>query len=347
MNCDEYIDGFLSAHADDQLTAAERLLVEEHLHSCHKCRARLIEEHSLKAHIRHHATIVKTPADVRLRIRAALGEAVERDLQQPRSFERAKELLTNHAARRPPAFRTSIRTATSTASAGQAIYRSASARGWLALQLKRVQYLAPVGFVVIMLAGAAFLLRLNFKSVSGLATPEYQRTIPIFDFAIDRFNRLSEEFAPNAPPEAYSRDDGAYFAWVEESNSLRHVSAELPDISTSYEKVQMLPEFCDFALAGYELVGGRIDHTPDGAPVTYTLYRNQAESILSIGLKQRISAPEGGYWLGTHALYAYRNYSLCLTIEPVGQFVSIIVVRAPMVTLLRDVAASDIALRDR
>jgi len=109
----------------------------------------------------------------------------------------------------------------------------------------------------------------------------------------------------------------------------------------------MPPEFCDFAMAGYELVGCRIDRMPDGKPVTYTLYRNQTSSILGIGLKQWFSAPHGGYWFETHALYSYRGYSICLTIYPNGHFASIIVARAPMVELLRDIATSDAAFWDR
>jgi hypothetical protein len=239
------------------------------------------------------------------------------------------------------------RAAAPTGSSSEAAYRAGSARRWLALQLKRAQYVAPVGFVVILLVAAVVLFRATFRNMSGEAIPDYQTSIPAFDFAIDRLSQLSEEFAPNVPPEAFSHEGGAYFAWVEGGEPFRHVSAELPDISTSYEKMQMLPEFFDFAMAGYELVGGRIDRMPDGDPVTYTLYRNRAESLLSIGLKQLFSAPQGGYWLDTHALYSYHGYSICLTVYPVGHFASIIVARAPMVELLRNIAASDIAARDR
>jgi hypothetical protein len=188
------------------------------------------------------------------------------------------------------------------------------------------------------LAAAGVILRINGKSTPG--SQDYLRATPAFDFAIGRFSELSQEFAPNVPSEAFRRDDGAYFAWVEQTDPLRHVSAELPDISVSYEKMQMLPEFCDFALAGYQLIGGRIDRMADGEPVTFTLYRNQAQSILSIGLKRRIAPPEGGYWFDNHALYSYRGYSICLSIYPSGQFASIIVSRAPMVELLRDVVVS-------
>ncbi|MBV8770837.1 MAG: zf-HC2 domain-containing protein [Deltaproteobacteria bacterium] len=347
MNCDEYVGQFLSAHADDELTVTERLLVEKHLHDCPSCRARLVEEHALKAHVRRQAGILRTPADVRLRIRASLGERVERDREYPNLRRSAPSVFRRNVARRPAPSGSLAQSGVSKHSSGDASTRSGSARKWLALQLRRAQQLAPIGFVVIVLAGATMLFRSNWRSMSGLAAPKDQRSIPTFDFAIDRLDQLSREFAPNVPPEAFSRDDGAYFAWVEGNDPVRHVSAELPDISASYEKMQMLPEFCDFALAGYQLVGGRIDRMPNGEPVTYTLYRNQANSLLSIGLKKKIGAPQGGYWFGTHALYSYRNYSLCLTIDPVGHFVSIIVARAPMVQLLRDVAASDIVAWDR
>ncbi len=346
MNCDEYFDRFLSAHADGQLPAAERYLAEEHLQNCPRCRARLVDEHALKAHIRHHAAIIKAPADVRLRIRAALGEAAERRPQSSKRVASTATSLRNRGERPPTLGRLLTRTAAGREDDGAA-YRPGSARGWLALQLERARYLTPIGFVVVMLAGATMVSRLDWRGISGLGASESQKSVPAFDFAIEQFGQFSQEFAPNVPPEAFRRDDGAYFAWVEENSSLRHVSAELPDISASYEKMQMLPEFCDFALAGYELVGGRIDRMPNGEPVTYTLYRGQNQSILSIGLKQRISAPQGGYWFGTHALYSYRKYSICLTVDPVGHFASIIVARAPMLELLRNVVASDIAVWDR
>jgi len=347
MNCDEYVNRFLSAYADDELSAPERYEVEEHLRGCYRCRALLVEEQALKAQIRRHAGIVKAPADVRLRIRAALGEAAERNLQHRSIFAKAGMSIRNAAVGRQAAPSILRSAAAPTGYVSEAAYRPGSARGWLVLQLERARYLAPIGFVIIVLAAGTVLFRVSSRSTSGSAVVGYQRSIPTFDFAIERFNQLSQAFAPNVPPEAFSPDGGAYFAWVQESHPLRPVSAELPDISTSYEKMQMPPEFCDFAMAGYQLAGGRIDRMPNGEPVTYTLYRNQTESLLSIGLKKQISAPLGGYWFGTHALYSYRNYSICLTIYPVGHFASLIVARAPMFDLLRSVVASDIAVSDR
>jgi anti-sigma factor RsiW len=348
MNCDEYIDQFLSADADGQLSARERSLVEAHLRGCRQCRALLSEELALKASVRRHTGIIKAPADVRLRVRAALGEAAERDVRRAGILAKAGLALRQDASRRSTSYIGRRKAAAPGSSRSEVANRSGSARRWLALQLKRAQLLAPAGFLVLALAASTVLFRVVFRSVPGQPIADYQQSIQVFDFAIGRLNELSQEFAPNVPAEAFSREGGAYFAWVEEGDPLHHVSAELPDISASYEKMQMPPEFCDFALAGYELVGGRVERMPDGKPVTYTLYRNQTRSILSIGLKQRMSAPEGGYWFDNHALYSYRGYSICLTIHPVGHFASIIVARAPMVELLRNVATSDVvALRDR
>jgi hypothetical protein len=344
MNCDEYIERFLSAQADDQLTGNERRLADEHLRGCSRCGALLFEEQELKAQIRLHAGITKAPADVRLRIRAALGEVTEPGRQRSDSATRAGVFIRKNTVGRSIAPAMRRRTAAPAGSVSDAVYHPASWRRWLSIPAERARRLAPIGFVVIVLAATAVLFRVSSRNITGPDTADYKKSIPAFDFAIDRFNRLSQEFTPNVPPEAFNSDSASYFAWVQESDPLHHVSAELPDISVSYEKIQMLPEFCDFALAGYELVGGRIDRMPDGEPVTYTLYRNRNESLLSIGLRKQIGAPDGGYWFDAHALYSYRGYGICLTIYPVGHFVSIIVTRAPMVKLLRSVAVSDVAV---
>ncbi len=347
MDCHEYIDQFLSADADDELSAPERYLVEEHLRSCHQCHARLGEELALKASVRRYVGMVKAPADVRLRIRAALGEAAERGPQRPGILGRAGRFNSVDPTRRTLSRALEKGVPGLRNISDERGHRADAARRWLAIQLKRAQYLAPVALVVIALAASTVMLRGHFRSISGQAMPVDPKSVPAFDFAIARLNQLSQGFAPNVPAEAFSRVNGAYFAWVEDSDPLHHVSDELPDISSSYEKMQMPPEFCDFALAGYDLAGGRIDRMPDGAPVTYTLYRKQANSILSIGLKEWMGAPQGGYWFDTHALYSYRGYSLCLTISPIGHFASIIVTRAPLVELLRDIAAGDMAVSDR
>jgi hypothetical protein len=80
IGCSEYIDSFVSAHADGELTAGERRIADDHLVSCLSCRARFAEERSLKALVRQHSNIMRVPAEVRLRIRAAIGEMAEPSL---------------------------------------------------------------------------------------------------------------------------------------------------------------------------------------------------------------------------------------------------------------------------
>src|SRR5689334_21437309 len=100
MNCDEYVDQFLSADADGELAAAERHLVEEHLRGCAQCRAKLEEELALKASIRRQMGAAKAPADLRLRIQAALGEAIERRGQHTSIGADARASLRTGAIRR-------------------------------------------------------------------------------------------------------------------------------------------------------------------------------------------------------------------------------------------------------
>src|ERR1700740_799642 len=100
MNCEEYVDQFLSAHADAELSGPEQRTVEEHLRGCYRCRDLLAEEQALKVHIGRHAGTVKAPADLRLRIRAALGDAAERGSQR-NIFARTGISIRKATARRP------------------------------------------------------------------------------------------------------------------------------------------------------------------------------------------------------------------------------------------------------
>jgi len=77
IGCAEYIHSFVSAHADGELTAGERRIADDHIASCLSCRTRFAEERSLKALVRQHSNIMRVPAEVRLRIRAAIGEMAE------------------------------------------------------------------------------------------------------------------------------------------------------------------------------------------------------------------------------------------------------------------------------
>ena len=72
MDCNTYIEKYLSAHVDGELTPAELREVEEHLAGCVNCRARFAEERAVKALLRERAAMRRTPPVVRGSILAAL-----------------------------------------------------------------------------------------------------------------------------------------------------------------------------------------------------------------------------------------------------------------------------------
>ncbi len=71
MDCETYIDNFLSAHADGELGADDLKAAQEHVAGCANCRAALEEERALKDAISRHASM-KAPGAMRDRISAAL-----------------------------------------------------------------------------------------------------------------------------------------------------------------------------------------------------------------------------------------------------------------------------------
>jgi hypothetical protein len=72
VDCTTYIEKYLSAHVDGELSAAELHDAEEHLAGCVNCRARFAEERAVKALLRERAAMRRTPAIVRGSILAAL-----------------------------------------------------------------------------------------------------------------------------------------------------------------------------------------------------------------------------------------------------------------------------------
>ncbi len=72
MDCDTYIDRYLSAHVDGELSGDETRAVEKHLAGCANCRVRYAEERAVKAMVRERARRYETPVQVRGSILAAL-----------------------------------------------------------------------------------------------------------------------------------------------------------------------------------------------------------------------------------------------------------------------------------
>ncbi len=75
MNCAEYIENFLAAHADGELEGDELRAAELHLAGCAKCRGLLADERALKALLRSKVGVLRTPAELRATLRSALDAA--------------------------------------------------------------------------------------------------------------------------------------------------------------------------------------------------------------------------------------------------------------------------------
>ncbi len=176
MNHREYIDQFLSAHADGELTGAELREAEAHVASCKECAARLAEERALKSLVRSHTGVVETPSAVRAKLltllaeEAARGEGAMADSGTLRGASHERGL---RALRRPAV--------------------------WIPLSLAACLALA---FVVVeglgLFAGDA---------VNVVYHPGGNAE---FDTAVAYFEKFDHHFAPNVPSESYGDIAGAY-----------------------------------------------------------------------------------------------------------------------------------------
>ncbi len=87
MDCGTYIEKYLSAHVDGELSADELRAAEEHLAGCASCRTRFAEERAVKSLMRERAQMMRTPAMVRGSILAALDAADTTERNRERSAD--------------------------------------------------------------------------------------------------------------------------------------------------------------------------------------------------------------------------------------------------------------------
>jgi hypothetical protein len=340
LDCREYISKYVSAQADGELSSRELQAADEHLAKCASCRALLTEERSLKGLIRTNAGIVRTPADVRLRIRAALG-----DVAEPRAIREAVY----------PAQSVTTRRGATAGRDGVAVQRHEAGRS--VAQSSRRWLWGSLGGVVAMLIVALAVLAGHGSNPGDLGITQ---PVPAFDLAISKYLAVERNFSPNVPPEAYSNTDGTVYAWVQNgdpaqnADPVRRIATTTPEASTAssdtsddvaraYREMSMPDDLLDLSQAGYHLAGARAERLPDGRPITYTLYDSESGSILSICYPDAaMAAPVGAInWLGMRSFYRYKGYSICMSFYPAGHFVSILVSRMPVTALLNDVAAAD------
>lgn len=312
ISCQRYLKDCLSAHVDNELSGHELRAADNHLDGCVRCRERFVDERRLKALIRTSTPFAKVPADVRLRIRAALGEAVEYD---------------------------SSRAASRSSLADRVLRRGGRAAG---VKTNRSKH------IVVQFAALGILV---FATILIHGRYERQATFPAvpsthaFDLAVSKFDSFGRDFSPNAPVEAASRGDDSNFAWVMDRDSGSPLGGESADLARAYRAANVPEEVYDFAPAGYGLDGGRIEQSAGDGIATYTLYRGEKGEILSICLHATdFAAPVGArYWVGPHTFYEYKGHSLCLTFHPGSHFISILVAQEPLVSLVQDVTLADAA----
>jgi hypothetical protein len=198
MDCSEYVDKFLSAHADGELASRERRLAENHVGGCPACRTRLAEERSLKVLVPQHTNIVKVPAEVRLRIRAAIGEMAD-----PNFIGR------NFTAREQDSDRRFL---------------------W---EVRQTRVWAPIAA-----AAAVLLFLAVYSGRSGTPAPATQfHPVPVFDLAITKYDSLASYFVPNVPSDrngsdfawVMDRESGQPDAGMREDIGRSYSEADMPD----------------------------------------------------------------------------------------------------------------------
>jgi len=321
VHCSEYISEYLAAHADDELTPFQRHQAEDHVGECSPCQRRLGNEFALKELIHRHVNRARSPAELRLRIRATLHEASALG-------------ATNVAAK--VGLRASSHVRDSTVMRRNGTWREAMRR------IRRPQIWIPLG-----IAGSLVMVLALLTSRPGGPMPAIAGgSVPAFDAAISKYLEFQRGFIPDVPPEALTSGEGINHAREADRNPVQRVTASNDSgESWPYREVNMPDDLLDLSAAGYQIVDGRVDHLPNHRLVTYTLYGGRAGQILSLCFKDAtMSAPVGAVdWLGLRSFYAYKGYSICLSFYPVGHFVSILVSRMPLRQLVSYVASADTA----
>jgi len=176
VNCREYIDHLLSAHADGELTGADLRAAEAHVASCRECAARLAEERALKSLVHRHAGHIETPSAVRAKLLTLLAEEAARG---------EGAMASGSDGHRGPSHERGLR-----ALRRPAIWIPLSIAACLAVALVAVQGLG-----------------LFARDVNVVYHPGGN---PEFDTAVAYFEKFDHHFDPNVPSNTYGDIAGAY-----------------------------------------------------------------------------------------------------------------------------------------
>jgi hypothetical protein len=232
MDHRQYIEQYLSADVDGELSAAEQQAVSAHLASCQACRRRQSAERSFKALLHERIPIVPAPDDLRTKIIAAL------DAENGRSPRVERVRFT----RRPL---------------------------W-------------IGSLAAVAAAAAVIVMIMVRGLGQQAPPP-----SAFQSAINEYE-VSERTFPSNPALSSPIDFAAALA-----------------LEFGY------PYVWNFSGLGLNLVGARIDHSANGNPIAYGLYKGRRGSVLCINFRDlAFNFPPGGQMIHGVRFYRYGDFSI-------------------------------------
>ncbi len=193
MDCSTYIEKYLSAHVDGELSAEELREVEEHLAGCVNCRARFAEERAVKTLLRERAEMRRTPPMVRGSILAALDAIDAADAK--------------HAA-------------------GRGLDRSASADRGGFLSMRRARVWAPIAMAAV--AVFAFVILHGGRGPTpAQAIPPFDLAINNYAQFVGHFEPNVKANSPADVSDAYMEHQLPGFVWDFGQRGYKMVGARL------------------------------------------------------------------------------------------------------------------------
>ena len=193
VDCSTYIEKYLSAHVDGELSAAELREVEEHLAGCVNCRARFAEERAVKTLLRERAEMRRTPPMVRGSILAALDAIDAADAK--------------HAA-------------------GRGLDRSASADRGGFLSMRRARVWAPIAMAAV--AVFAFVILHGGRGPTpAQAIPPFDLAINNYAQFVGHFEPNVKANSPADVSDAYMEHQLPGFVWDFGQRGYKMVGARL------------------------------------------------------------------------------------------------------------------------
>jgi hypothetical protein len=234
LNHRKYIDDFLSAHADGELTGAELREAEAHVASCPECKARLDQERALKALVRKHAGQIETPSEVHTKLMALLAEEAARG---EGALEQKSDSLRGPSRER--GVRTSRRPAV-----------------WIPLSIAA----CLIAFISAR--------QLGFLGGDSVRVVYHQGGVPEFDIATAYLAKFDRGFRPNVPSNSYRDVAGAYmdahmpgYLWNFNGSGLRLVGGRLEKLPDG-----RMATFTFYKGSGHSLVCIRFKTSSDQMP---------------------------------------------------------------------------------